>query len=78
MVFATRATICLTERSRSGVPRVPRKYFCTTTLVAVCDQLLGNSTCRCSKNTLPSAPLITASRSSHSSSSNGSTPSRVK
>jgi hypothetical protein len=78
MVSATRAIICLTERSRSGVPRVPRKYFWTTTLVAVCDQALGNSTWRCSKYTLPSAPLITASRSSHSTSANGSTPSRVK
>jgi hypothetical protein len=77
-VSATRPTIVRTELSRCGVPSVPRKYFCTTTLVAVCDQVLGNSTPRCSKNTLPSAPLITASRNSHSTVSNGSTPWRVK
>ena len=29
---------CLTERSRSGVPICPRKYFETTMLVACCDQ----------------------------------------
>ena len=38
---ATRPIICLTERSRSGEPSCPRKYFWATMLVAFCDQLLG-------------------------------------
>ena len=63
MVSATRAIIWRTERSRCGVPSVPRKYFWTTTLVAVCDQVFGNSTPRCSKKTLPSAPVMAAVRS---------------
>jgi len=35
MVSATRPTSCRTECSRSGVPTPPRKYFETTTLVAI-------------------------------------------
>ena len=41
------------ERSRSGVPSVPRKYFETTTLVAICDQDFGISTSFCSKTMPP-------------------------
>jgi hypothetical protein len=70
MVSATRSIICLTERSRFGVPSVPRKYFCATIWVAIIDQDEGNSTPRCSNETVPSRQLVmTASRSSHSSSS---------
>src|SRR5262245_8898931 len=78
MVSATRLSICFTERSRWGVPSVPRKYFCTTALVAVWLQEVGNSTSFCSKYTLPSAPLMDASRSSQLTSSSGSIPARVK
>ena len=34
----------LDARSRSGEDMRPRKYFCATMLVAVCDQNFGNST----------------------------------
>ena len=69
--------IARTDASRLGVPSVPRKYFETTMLVAVCDQALGISTSRCS-NAGPSLPGISASRNSHSISSNGSRPGIVK
>ncbi len=70
MVSATRSIMCLTLRSRSGVPSVPRKYFWATIVVAFIDQSAGNSTSRCSKEVVPSRQLvITASRSSHSTSS---------
>ena len=72
-----RPIICLTERSRSGEAMRPRKYFCATMFVAVCDQKRGNSTSLCS-NAGPSLPGISASRSSHSTSSNGSRPGMVK
>ncbi len=72
-----RPTICFTERSRSGEAMRPRKYFCATMFVAVCDQKRGNSTSLCS-NAGPSLPGISASRSSHSTSSNGSRPGMVK
>ena len=49
IVSATREIIWRTERSRCGVPSFPRKYFCATMFVAVCDQATGNSTSRCSK-----------------------------
>src|SRR5207244_8492908 len=75
---ATRPISCLTLRSRSGVPRTPRKYFETTTLVATCDQVVGISTSCCSKTTSPFSLLIEASRVSHWTSSNGATPGRVK
>src|SRR5688500_499751 len=78
IVSTTRPISCLTLRSRSGVPIWPRKYFETTMLVACCDQNLGISTSRCSKTTLPFSLPITAERISHSTSSNGSTPGRVK
>jgi hypothetical protein len=72
-----RPIICLTLRSRSGEPMRPRKYFWATMFVAVCDQNFGNSTPFCSKVGL-SLPAMKASRSSHSSSSNGSRPGIVK
>ncbi len=65
MVSATREISWRTERSRAGVPTVPRKYFCTTTLVAVWLQPLGTSTSRCSKTVLPFSPVMAAVRSSH-------------
>ncbi len=77
IVSTTRPINCLTLRSRSGVPTVPRKYFDTTMLVACCDQNFGNSTSRCSKTTSPFSLPMTADLSSHSTSSKGSTPSRV-
>ena len=74
MVSTTRPISCLTLRSRSGVPIWPRKYFETTMLVACCDQNFGISTSRCSNTTSPFSLPMTAERSSHSTSSNGSTP----
>src|SRR5688572_9514749 len=74
IVLTTRPISCLTERSRSGDPTWPRKYFETTMFVACCDQDLGTSTPRCSNTTVPfSLPMI-ASRNSHSTCSNGSAP----
>ncbi len=62
--------MCRTLRSRSGVPSVPRKYFCATIVVALSDQEEGNSTPRCSKETSPvRQSVITASRMSHETSS---------
>ena len=78
IVSTTRPMSCRTECSRSGEPTWPRKYFETTMLVACCDQLFGISTLRCSNTTLPRSLPMTASRSSHSTSSNGSTPAVVK
>ena len=78
MVSTTRPISCRTERSRSGVPMVPRKYFETTMLVACCDQDFGISTSRCSNTTWPFSLPMTAERVSHSTASNGSIPSRVK
>src|SRR5262245_66065051 len=78
IVSTTRPINCLTLRSRSGVPICPRKYFESTMLAACCDHALGISTSRCSKTTLPFSLPITAERISHSPSSNGSTPGRVK
>jgi hypothetical protein len=72
-VPATREIICFTELSRSGEPMRPRKYFWATMLVAFWDQLLGNSTPRCSNAGLSGSPMI-ASRTSHSTSSKGWTP----
>ena len=42
IVSTTRPISCLTERSRSGEPTCPRKYFETTMLVACCDQGFGH------------------------------------
>src|SRR6266540_3393525 len=62
-----------------GVPRRPRKYFWATMFVAFWLHDVGNSTPRCSKALPPSLKLgMTASRVSHSISSNGCTPSFVK
>src|SRR3984893_6895420 len=72
IVVTTRPMSCFTLRSRSGVPICPRKYFETTMLVACCDQDFGISTSRCSNTTSPRSFPITAARSSHSTSSNGS------
>ena len=55
----------------------PRKYFCATMFVAVCDQNFGNSTPFWSNVGL-SLPGMNASRRSHSISSNGSRPGIVK
>jgi hypothetical protein len=76
-VSTTRPIICLTLRSRSGELRRPRKYFCATIFVAVCDQKRGNSTPFCSNAGL-SLPGMKASRVSHSISSKGSRPGIVK
>ena len=54
IVSTTRPTSWRTLDSRCGVPRVPRKYFWATMLVAFCDQVTGNSTSRCSKALPPS------------------------
>jgi hypothetical protein len=54
IVSTTRDTSCRTDVSRWGVPRVPRKYFWATMLVAFWDQERGNSTSRCSKALPPS------------------------
>ena len=62
IVSTTRPISCLTLRSRSGVPSVPRKYFETTMLVACCDQNFGTSTSRCSKTTSPFSLPMTAER----------------
>jgi hypothetical protein len=67
-VVTMRPIICLTERSRSGLDMRPRKYFCATMFVAVCDQNRGNSTFFCS-NAGPFLPGMWASRISHSTSS---------
>ena len=77
IVPATREIICLTERSRTGEPSCPRKYFWATMFVAFCDHEAGNSTSACSKETLSPWPMR-ASRSSHSTWSNGCTPACVK
>ena len=60
------------------MPSGPRKYLETTTLVAVCDHVVGISTSFCSKKALPLSSAMTAVRYSHSSSSKGSSPERVK
>src|SRR5215471_5004437 len=78
IVFTTRPMSCLTLRSRSGVPSCPRKYFDTTMLVACWDHDFGISTSRCSNTTSPPWAPMTAERSSHSTSSKGSTPASVK
>src|SRR6266436_1554153 len=78
IVSATREISWRTLVSRLGVPICPRKYFETTTLVAVCDHARGTSTSFCSNTIRPSSPEITALRKSHSTSENGSTPALVK
>ena len=73
MVPETRPIIWRTEDSRSSEPIRPRKYFCATMFVAFCDHVVGNSTPRCSNAGFSGSPM-TASRNSHSISSNGWTP----
>src|SRR5436305_7958068 len=63
--------------SRSGEPRWPRKYFETTTFVAICDQNRGISTSFCSKTTSPRSLVMMAERVSHSQVSYTSTPGLV-
>ena len=53
MVSATRSATCLSDHSRSGVPRVPRKYFWARMLVALTLHVDGTSTPSCSKATAP-------------------------
>jgi hypothetical protein len=48
---------CLRLRSRSGVPRAPRKYFVVTMVLALTDQNSGNSTRFWSKIVLPGLPV---------------------
>src|SRR5215468_12576259 len=78
IVETTRPMSWRTLCSRCGVPRGPRKYFDTTTLVASCDHDRGTSTSRCSKTVSPPSPWITAERTSHSTSSYGFTPAATK
>ncbi len=64
--------------SRVAEPTAPRKYLLVTMLVALIDQVDGNSTPRCSKLTVPSRQfVITTSRRSHVTSSYGCTPAVV-
>src|SRR5215813_3632718 len=67
-----------TPVSRCGVLSVPCRYLLATILMAVMDQSLGDSTSFCSKIVLPLASVMLAVRSSHSTSSQGETPARVK
>src|SRR5262245_31007349 len=78
IVSTTRPIIWRTLCSLCGLPSGPRKYFETTTLVAIRDQAFGISTLFCSKTTLPFSLVIEAERCSHSISSYGATPTRVK
>ena len=76
MVPDTRPTICLTDDSRSSLPRRPRKYFWATMFVAFWLQVTGNSTPRCSNAGFSGLPM-TASRISHSTASKGWSPGSV-
>src|ERR1700712_3122115 len=70
--------ICFRLDSRSGVPTAPRKYLLVTMLVALIDQVDGNSTPRCSKLMVPSRQLVsTTSRRSQVTSSYGCPPAVV-
>ncbi len=69
MVLTTRSISWRTEVSRSGVPRWPRKYLLTTTLVASWLQNAGTSTSFCSKTVTPFSLPMLAIRVSHSISS---------
>ncbi len=57
---------------------MPRKYFEATMFVAIWLQVVGTSMSCCSKTGCPFSSLITAERSSHATSSAGSTPGVVK
>src|SRR3954452_10223000 len=66
---------CFSDHSRTGVPTAPRKYLLVTMFEALTDQVLGNSTPRCSKLTDPSRQLVmTTSRRSQVTWSYGCTP----
>src|SRR3984893_2376356 len=78
MVRTTRPISCLTLRSRCAAGMLPRQDFEPTTLVATCDQVVAISTSCCSKTISPFSLVMTASRVSHCTSSNGTTPGRVK
>ena len=55
MVSTTRSATCFSDHSRSGVPRVPLKYFWDRMFVAFMLHEAGTSTPSCSKATLPVA-----------------------
>src|SRR3989338_2888425 len=78
MVLATRSMSDLTDRSRVGLPSAPRKYFDTTTLVAVCDHGFGISTSVCWKTISPRSLVIAEVLSSQVTSLYGWTPGVVK
>jgi hypothetical protein len=66
-VSTTRSITWRSDDSRSGVPRVPRKYFWATMFVALSDHDVGNSTSGWKKASPPSLKFgIRASRRSHS------------
>ncbi len=70
MVSTTRSATWRRLHSRSGVPRVPRKYFWARMFVALTLQVEGTSTPSCSKATSPVFQLlIRASRRSQVTSS---------
>jgi hypothetical protein len=69
MVSTTREMRPLTLRSRSGEEIFPRKYFEATMLVAVWLHVAGASMPCCSNTGWPRSSLITAERSSQTSSS---------
>ncbi len=78
IVPTTRSITWVSDRSRSSVPRAPRKYFWARMFTAMVDHEAGTSTSSCSNATLPSMALtIRASRRSQSISSYGSIPAVV-
>ncbi|GIU90992.1 MAG: hypothetical protein KatS3mg010_2091 [Acidimicrobiia bacterium] len=67
IVSTTRSMTWRSDHSRSAVPSVPRKYFWATMLVALTDQVVGNSTPGWKKASPPSLKFgMRASRRSHS------------
>src|SRR5262245_6795496 len=69
IVSTTREISRLTLLSRCGEPSWPRKYFDATMLVAVWLHVVGISIPCCSKTGLPRSSLMSAERSSQTSSS---------
>ncbi len=66
MVSTTRSMTCFSERSRSAVPRVPRKYFWATMLVALTDHVDGELDAELLEGDRPVVQLVMrASRRSH-------------
>src|SRR5262245_6787436 len=78
MASTTRPTNCLTLVSRPLPSEERRKYFDTTTLVAIIDHDTGTSTSGCSKITSPFSFEMDALRFSHLTWSKGWTPGFVK